>query len=124
MLHILAVSIPKHNSRLVWRPNDQKLKFFLFNGILHIVFKWNYLKKLWLKNWGTTQGKEKLQDLQANTIQNLHLNERENNKHSFKISCTNIHGLNRSNKLESKNAHILNHLESDINIITDAHTME
>ena len=49
---------------------------------------------------------------------------RGNKKHSIKISCSNIRGLNRSSKLGSKITHILNHLDTDIKVIVDTHVDE
>ena len=45
-------------------------------------------------------------------------------KTSIKVSSTNIRGLSKSNKLEAKMNHILDHLDSDIKIIIDAHSTE
>ena len=47
-----------------------------------------------------------------------------NNKSSIKISCSNVRGLNKSSKLESKMTHILKHLDTDVKVIVDSHTDE
>ena len=40
------------------------------------------------------------------------------------MSSTNIQGLNKTNKQETKLNHILDHLDSDVKIIIDAHANE
>ena len=47
---------------------------------------------------------------------------RENKESSIKISCSNVRGLNKSPKLESKMTHILKHLDTDVMVIVDTHT--
>ena len=45
-----------------------------------------------------------------------------NKKHSVKISCSNVRGLKKSSKLESKMTPILKHLDTDVKVILDSYT--
>ena len=64
--------------------------------------------------------KEQAARLQANTTSQQKITTKENK--NLKISYSNIQGLNKSNKLGAKMAHILDHLDSEVKIIIDAHT--
>ena len=56
-------------------------------------------------------------------LNKLKMNE-STKKHSLKMSSSNIRGLNKSQALGSKMAHILTHLETDVKIMVDTHVDE